>query len=165
MKVTALFEETNVFLETLKKVLSVQEDEFLRQSLVTQGIPSPKTLIKEHKKINGRGEFPTRLVIPVINFTATFSKIGYLRIKTVLDKAKLNYSSVSILQSYNPQESLEELRINRDGGTIASVHATKIYLSIKIATTRKKVRFLSPRKSGQTERTPRPPERKIGFKS
>ena len=91
MKVTALFEETNVFLETLKKVLSVQEDEFLRQSLVTQGIPSPKTLIKEHKKINGRGEFPTRLVIPVTNFTATLSKIGYLGIKIMLEKEEVNY--------------------------------------------------------------------------
>ena len=49
-------------------------------------IPSPKLLIKDHKKINYKEEFPTRLVIPSENFTATFSKIGYIGMKMLLDK-------------------------------------------------------------------------------
>ena len=49
-------------------------------------IPSLKILIKNHKTINKKGEFPTRLVIPATNFTATYSKIGYLGIKRYLDK-------------------------------------------------------------------------------
>ena len=62
-------------------------------------IPYPKLLIKYHKKINSKGRFPTRLVIPVMNFTATFSKISYLGIKGLLDKEKVKYSQVSIVQA------------------------------------------------------------------
>ena len=64
----------------------------MRQLLATKAVPAPKYLIKDHKKINEKGEFPTRLVIPTTNFTATFSKIGYLGIKRCLDKGKVNYS-------------------------------------------------------------------------
>ena len=79
-KVLALFEDANMLLEKVKMEFSVQEKK-LRQSLATQGIPSPKLLIKDHKTINYKGELPTRLVIPTTKFTATFSKIGYLGIK------------------------------------------------------------------------------------
>ena len=60
--------------------------------MATRAIPYPKILIKYHKTVNEKGEFPTRLVISATNFTATFSKIGYLRIKRCLDKRKVNYS-------------------------------------------------------------------------
>ena len=78
---------------------SVQEENVEKQLPVTRAILSPKLLIKYHKKINKKGEFPTRLVILETNFTATFSKIGYLGIKIMLDKAKVNYSRVSIVQA------------------------------------------------------------------
>ena len=79
----------------------------MRQSLVTPVIPSPKLLIKDHKTINEKGEFIIRLVLPATNFTATFSKLGYLGISRILDKAKVNYSRVSIIQSYDLKEMLE----------------------------------------------------------
>ena len=63
----------------------------MRQLLATQTILSPKLLIKDHNTISKKGEFPTILVIPATNFTATFFKIGYLEIKRCLDKGKLNY--------------------------------------------------------------------------
>ena len=59
--------------------------------LATRAIPSPKTLIKDHKTVNDKEELPTRLVIPTTNFTATFYKIGYIRVKRMLDKAKVKY--------------------------------------------------------------------------
>ena len=34
--------------------LSVQEEKFVRQSLAARAIPSPKPLIKDHKKINNK---------------------------------------------------------------------------------------------------------------
>ena len=68
--------------------LSVQEEDFARQLLAMKAIPVPKLLIKDHKTINKKGEFPTRLVIPVTNFTATLSKTGYLGIKRCLDNGK-----------------------------------------------------------------------------
>ena len=86
-----LFEDANKLLNKVKMELSVQEENFVRQLLATRSIPSPKPFIKYHKTINEKGEFPTRLVIPAKNFTATFSKIGYLGIKRCLDKGKARY--------------------------------------------------------------------------
>ena len=80
-KVVALFEDANILLDKVKMELSVQEENLVRQSLATKAIPASKLLIKDHKKINEKGKFPTRLVIPTTNFTATFSKISYLGIK------------------------------------------------------------------------------------
>ena len=78
---------------------SVQEEQFLIQLLATQAMISTKLLIKCHNKINEKGGFPTRLVIPATNFTATFSKIVCLGIKRCLDKGKVNYSRDSIVQA------------------------------------------------------------------
>ena len=95
----ALFENANLLLEKVKLELSVKEEEFVRQLLETRAIPSPKLFIKDHKTIKEKGGLPTRLVIPAKNFTATFSKIGYLGIKKCLDKGKVNYSRDSIVQA------------------------------------------------------------------
>ena len=91
----------------------------MRQSLATRAILAPKHLIKYHKTINEKGEFPKRLVITATNFTATFSKIGYLWIKRCMDKGKLNYSRVLIVQASDLKEILEELKVNRDKLPIA----------------------------------------------
>ena len=77
-------------------------------------MPSPKILIKDHKTINEKGELPTRLLIPATNFTAKFSKIGYIGIKMCLNKGKVNYSRVSIVQASDLKEILEELKVKRD---------------------------------------------------
>ena len=90
---------------------------------MTRAISSPKSYIKYHKINNKKGEFPIRLVIPAKTFTATFSKIDYLRIKRMLDKGKVNYSHVSIVQASYLKERLEKLKINRGKVTIASVDA------------------------------------------
>ena len=58
----------------------------MRELLATKVIPSPKLLIKYHKTINKKGGFLTMLVIPATNFTMTFSKLGYLGVKIMLDK-------------------------------------------------------------------------------
>ena len=79
--------------------LSVQEEQSVRQLLATCAIPSPKLLIKHHKKINMKEEFPTWLIMPATNFTAMFSKLVYRRIKIMMDRAKVNYSRVSVVQA------------------------------------------------------------------
>ena len=84
-KVIALFEDMNKLLEKVKMDFSVQENNFVRQSLAAREIPSPKLLIKYHKTINDKGGLPTRLTIPATNFTATLSNISYLGIKRMLD--------------------------------------------------------------------------------
>ena len=101
-----LYENANLLLEKVKLDLSVKEEEFVRQSLATRAILSPKLLIKDHNATKENREFPTRLVIPATNFTATFSKIAYLGIKRCLDKVKVNYSRKSIFQASNLKETL-----------------------------------------------------------
>ena len=123
--------------------LSVQEEQFVRQSLATQVIPSPKLIIKAQKIISKKGGFPNRLVVPATNFTATLSKLGYLGIKIILDKTNVDYSRFAIVQSSYLKKKLEDLEINRYGLTIASVYAVKMHRSIKLATIRKSVRLFS----------------------
>ena len=43
--------------------LLIQEEQFVRQSLVISKITSQKMLIKDHNKINDKGGLPTRLLI------------------------------------------------------------------------------------------------------
>ena len=109
-----LYENANLLLKKVKLDLSVKEEEFVRQSLATRAIPSPKILIKDHKAINENGGFPTRLVIPATYFTATFSKIGYLGIKRCLEKGKVNYSRNSIIHASDLNETLEELGLRKE---------------------------------------------------
>ena len=125
----------------------------MRQSLATRDIPSPKLLIKDLKTINEKGGFPTRLVIPATNFTATFSKIGYLGIKRCLDKGKVNYSRDYIVQASYLKERLEELGVKREEVTIASVDVINMYPLIKLATIRKSVRYFSRKLTSQTKKT------------
>ena len=81
--------------------LSSQSYQFVRQLIATIDMTSNKLLIKYHKTINKKGEFTTIMVIPSKNFNRTLSKFGYSRIKTMIDKSKLNYSQVTIVQAYD----------------------------------------------------------------
>ena len=125
----------------------------MRKFLATREIPSPKKLIKDHNKIDKKGRFSNRLVIPATNFTATFSKIGYLEIKSMLDKAKVKYSRVSIVQSSDLEEIIKELEVKRDKIKIASVDATNMYPSVKLSTIKKSVRFFTRKLTAATKKT------------
>eukprot|EP00957_Ditylum_brightwellii_P046674 3542226-Ditylum_brightwellii.AAC.1 len=69
---------------------------------------------KDHKEREENGDFPTCLVIPATNFTATFSKIGYLGIKWVLDENKVNYVTFAIIQALDLKKKLETLELKGD---------------------------------------------------
>ena len=60
----------------------------------------------------------------------------------MLDKVKLNYSRVSVVQASELREILEELKIKRDKVTIASVDTINMYPSVKFSTIKKAVIFL-----------------------
>ena len=65
----------------------------------------------------------------------------------------MNYSRVSIVQSSDLKERLEELKIKRDKATIASVDAIDMYPSIKLSTNRKSVRFSARKLTAATKKT------------
>ena len=143
LKVIVLYEEANGLLNKVNMDLSVQEEKIVIQLLATRATPSPKILIKDHKTINEKGKFPTKLVTPATNFTATLSKLGYLGIEKMLVKSNVNYSRVSIVQSSYLKERPKELELNRYGVTITSVDDINMYPSFKITTTKKAVRFFA----------------------
>ena len=93
------------------------------------------------------------MVIPAKNFTATFSKIGYLGIKRCLDKGKVNYSQDSIVQASGLKERAEEIGLKREEVTIESVDAINMYPSIKLATIRKAVRYFPRKLTRDTKKT------------
>ena len=86
-------------------------------------IPTPKLLIKYHKKLTSMGEFPTRPVIPATNFSATFSKVGYLGLKKILEKNEINYTKFTIVQASHVKEEWEIMNWKRNEVTIASIDA------------------------------------------
>eukprot|EP00957_Ditylum_brightwellii_P120758 9211285-Ditylum_brightwellii.AAC.1 len=74
--------EAESFVSKMQHMLTKNEQDFLKEGIASKTIPQPQLLVKDHKEPNNDGSFPTsRLVIPATNFTATFSKLGYLGIK------------------------------------------------------------------------------------
>jgi hypothetical protein len=65
-------EQAEELLEDIDRLCSKGERDFIQESLKSKAIPSPKLLIKDHKKKDKWGNFPTRLVIPATNFTSAF---------------------------------------------------------------------------------------------
>ena len=76
-------------------------------------------------------------------FTTTFSNIGYFGIKRCLDKGKVNYSRVSIVQASDLKERLEELKINRDEVTITPVETINMYPSNILSRIRKEINYFA----------------------
>jgi len=84
-----IMEQAKALLQEMEPILSAKEYAFIQQSIDSKAIPMPKILIKDHKKADNNGVFPTRLVVPATNFTAAFSKLGYLAIKHILDNSNV----------------------------------------------------------------------------
>ena len=70
-----------------------------------------------------------------------------------MDKAKVNYSYVSIVQASNLKYRLEGLYKNRDGVTIASVDGITMCPSIKLAIIRKAERLFARKLTGAAKKT------------
>jgi hypothetical protein len=100
-------------------------------------------LIKDHKKADEHGNFPTRLVVPASNFTSSFPKAGYLGIKKIFDENEINYMDKTIIQASDLKEELEKLGIKSNNTTIVSIDAEAYYPSIKLKLVRKAVKFYS----------------------
>ena len=113
-----------------------------------KAIPTPKLLINDHKQ-KKNGHFPTCLVIPATNFTATFSKLGYLALKNILDSNNIQYNKYTITQASDLKEKLTKLKLNRKKSTIASLDIEKMYTSVRFSIIKKAITYytsnLNPR--------------------
>ena len=90
--------------------MSKNEVGHINESLKEKAIPTPKLLIKEHKKLTSMGELPTRLVISATNFSANpAAKVGYLGLINILEKNEINYTKFTIVQASQVKEEWDIL--------------------------------------------------------
>jgi hypothetical protein len=62
-------------------------------------------LVKDHKKKDKWGQFPTRLIISAISFDSAFPKLGYFGIKKIFDDANIDYMKKTIVQTSHAKRS------------------------------------------------------------
>ena len=128
-------------LETIKPILSESEFNYVKSTITKRAIPTVQLLVKDHKKKNEHGDFPTRLVVPAKNFTAGFPHVGQRGIKEILDRNKINYMKKTIVQALDLKQKLEALNITRSDYTIATIDAKNMYPSVKFGHIEKAVSF------------------------
>eukprot|EP00957_Ditylum_brightwellii_P177403 13512734-Ditylum_brightwellii.AAC.1 len=119
------------FTEELKPLLNTKEFNFLIEGINSREIPEPQLLIKDHKKMKN-GAYLTRLIIPSSNFAATFSKLGYLGIKHILDTNNVNYTRYTIQQASELKEKLEKMNLKENKITSALLDVVNMYLSTSL---------------------------------
>jgi hypothetical protein len=123
--------------------MSEDKYNYVKESLNSKAILSPKLLIKDHKEINDDGNYPTRLVVPATNFTAAFSKLGYIGIKKIVDKAGINYTRKTIVQASHLKTQIESLNIKRDKHAIFSFDIEAFYPSVTYGLIERAIEFFS----------------------
>ena len=108
-----------------------------------KAIPKPKILIKDHKELTSMGNFPTRLMVPATNVSATFTKVDYLRLKNILEKNEINDARFTIFQASQVKKEWEILDWKRNELTIASIDAVLIYPSVKFPLVKKAISYFT----------------------
>eukprot|EP00957_Ditylum_brightwellii_P210426 15364951-Ditylum_brightwellii.AAC.1 len=145
--------EAEAFASKVQHMLTKNEQDFLKEGIASKAIPQPQLLVKDHKEPDNDSSFPTRLVILATNFTATFSKLGYLGIKRVLDDNKVNYLQFTIIQALDLKERLEELKVQQNNVTMMSLNIENIYPSVRIQLICKTLTYYSRRLSKEDKTT------------
>ena len=142
-KILQIFELATAKCEDLYDFLDEKEYNFLKSTLKTRNIPTPKLIIKDHKKLNEEGDFPSRLIVPANNFTSAFPRLGYLGIRRIFDSNKIKYEINTITQASDLKEELEKLDIKKNKVTIAKLDIVAMYPSIQFKLVRKAIEFFA----------------------
>ncbi len=130
-------------LATLEDILSQNEFNYIKSTINKRAVPTVCLLIKDHKKRDKEGDFPTRLVVPAKNFTAGFPHVGQHGIKKILDRNNVIYTNKTIVQASHLKHQLEQLDTSRSNNTIASIDAKAMYPSVKYDHIKRAVEFYS----------------------
>ena len=86
-------------LEKNKSIILDEEYNYIKSTINKCAVPTIQLLVKDHKKKDKSGNYPTRLVVPAKTFTAGFPYVRQHGIKKVFDKNKIDYSEKSIIQA------------------------------------------------------------------
>jgi hypothetical protein len=142
-KLVEVLDKANKLLESLDDTMSEDEYSFVKESLNSKAIPSPKLLIKDHKFVNDDGTYPTRLVVPATNFTSAFSKLEYIGIKKIINAAGINYSKKTIVQASHLKTQIESLGIKKEKHTIFSLDIEAFYPSVTYGLAKQVIEYFS----------------------
>ena len=93
-KINKIFDKANKTLVDLGDTLSNNESQFIRELIETRAILTPKILIKDHKKRNAEGLYPTRLVVPATNFTVGSLNLDIKGLSGSLTKTRSNIPKI-----------------------------------------------------------------------
>ena len=126
-RLVKIHENAMELLTKLKPTMTKDEFFAVRAQIQSKSIPTPKLLVKDHKKIGADGLFPTRLLCPASNFTACFPKLGYLGIKRIFDSNKINYAKRNIVQASDLKVTIDQLMIREGDATIIKYDAEAMY--------------------------------------
>ena len=87
----------------------------------------------------------TQLLCPAKQFILIFAKIGYLGIKKIFDKNKVNYSRLTIVQASDLHKEIDVLftTLDPNQSTIISFDAENMYPSIKYALVEEAIDYFS----------------------
>jgi hypothetical protein len=79
------------FLEQQEDLLSINEYNYIKSTISKKSVPTVQALIKDHKKKDENGDYPSRLVVPAKNLTAGFPHVGQHGLRNILDKNMVDY--------------------------------------------------------------------------
>ena len=142
-RITEIFKHGNETCDKHQNILSDNEIKFLKSTLKTKNIPTPKLIIKDHKKPNEEGDFPSRLIVPANNFTSAFPRLGYLGIRRIFDSNKIKYETHTISQASSLKEELEKINLKKKEVTTAKLDIVNMYPSIQFKLVRKAINYFS----------------------
>jgi hypothetical protein len=140
-KLTEIMEQGRNLLSQVEELLSKGEIAFLTEKLRSKGVSIPKILVKDHKKPDSNGNYPTHFVCPATNFTAGFAKLGYNGIEKIFMDNKVIFGTRNIIQASDLKSKLESLHLTSNNATIASIDAEAMYPSIKYSLIEKAVHY------------------------
>lgn len=118
-------------LNEIEEMATDKECEFICEKVKSKAVPQPKLLIKDHKKPDLEGNFPTRFVVPAQNFMAGFPKLGYKGIQQTFEENGMYIGNRNLVQASELKEDIKDMEVKSDRATIASVNAVEMYPSIK----------------------------------
>ena len=130
-KLGKVHEEALTLLKESENFLSHNEYSYIHEMINSRSVPTPKLLIKDHKKNLPNGDPSVRLVVPGRNFCAGFPNVGYRGLKKLLEDLGVNYSRHTIIQASNVARKIDQMTIKRENHTIISIDAQKMYPSIQ----------------------------------
>jgi len=136
-RISEIFELANTTCDKFQDILDDKETIFLKSTLKTKNIPTPKLIIKDHKDPDEEGDYPNRLIVPANNFTSAFPRLGYLGIKRIFDANNIEYEKRTISQASNLKEEIEKLDIKRKEVTVCKLDIVNMYPSIQFKIVKK----------------------------